>query len=217
MLYCYIPPPAAKPTEQVQVNYFCVKGAVRLAIFANSATKGTQDIVRAVAQLSARGRNVELLVAGHKDADFQQELSDIIRTHGISDRIKFVGFLPDPYSAMQTSDIVVVCSRSEAFGRVGVEAMLLCKPVVYPTTGGVSEYMVEGKTGYSYMPGNIEDLVDRLETLMDERSCWSEMGSFGRARALQLFSEDGYSGEVYRTLQSFRHRMDAKLTECQRV
>jgi uncharacterized protein YecA (UPF0149 family) len=64
--------------------------------------------------------------------------------------------------------------------------------------------MVEGKTGFSYTPGDIDGLVDRLERLIADPPLWSEMGSFGQSHAWKLFSKDNFSGEVYRTLQKLR-------------
>ncbi len=205
-LYCHIPPPPEAAT-QGRTGFFTIPGAIKLGIFSQIVpSKGQQDIVEAVGHLSARGHNVELVIAGAGPAEFRERLDQIIRQHGIADRVKFIGFHKDVYPVLRELDIAVICSRMEAFGRVGVEAMLFSKPAVYPNTGGVIEYMVEGKTGYSYTPGDTLGLADRLERLMADPSRWPEMGSFARQRALQLFSSDAFGGEVYRNLQALRRQ-----------
>jgi uncharacterized protein YecA (UPF0149 family) len=71
------------------------------------------------------------------------------------------------------------------------------------------EYMIEGQTGLSYTPGDIDGLVDRLERLIADPSRWSVMGSFGKIHASKMFSKDGFSGAVNRTLLKLRARGNA--------
>lgn len=204
VLYCHIPPPP-ETARRGLTGFFTIPGAIKLGIFSQIVpSKGQQDIVEAVGRLLARGRNMELLIVGAGPPEFRERLDQIIRQHGIPNRVKFTGFLKDVYPVMRELDIAVICSRMEAFGRVGVEAMLFGKPAIYPNTGGIIEYMVEGKTGYSYTPGDIPGLADRLERLIADQSRWAEMGHFARERALELFSSDGFSGEVYRSFQKLR-------------
>jgi FkbM family methyltransferase len=210
-LYC-LPRISEKPDETVgkHEQYFRDSNAVKLGIFATlHAPKGQEDILLAVAKLVRRERNVELLLAGPELPEYRRHLDEIVVRHRLSERVRFAGMLQDPYPAMRATDIVVICSRCEAFGRTGVEAMLLGKPVIYPNTGGMLEYMIEGQTGLSYTPGDIDGLVDRLERLIADPSRWSVMGSFGKIHASKMFSKDGFSGAVNRTLLKLRARGNA--------
>ena len=117
---------------------------------------------RAVAELCARGRNVELLVAGDGFPGYAKYLVNLSRTLGIDSRVKFPGHLTDPYPAMRASEIVAICSRREAFGRVGVEAMLF-------GTRHLSEY---GRGGGVYGRGD-------ERALLCTRRCFWPGGSIG--------------------------------------
>jgi glycosyltransferase involved in cell wall biosynthesis len=46
---------------------------------------------------------------------------------------------------MLAADIILVCSRNEAFGRVVVEGMKLGRPVVYTRSGGIPEYEIKAQ------------------------------------------------------------------------
>jgi FkbM family methyltransferase len=211
-LYCLPRAPNHQGVTSGQDDqYFHVPGAVKLGIFGTLVPqKGQEDILLAVADLTRRGRNVELLVAGYESSpEYRRHLADIVVRHQLSDHVRFAGMLPDPYPAMRAVDIVVVCSRCEAFGRTAVEAMLLGKPVIYSNTGGFLETMVEGQTGLSYTPGDIDGLVEQLERLIANPSQRRVMGDFGRARATKLFSKDAFSGEVNRALRKLRAQGDA--------
>lgn len=43
-------------------------------------------------------------------------------------------------------DVELVCSRSEAFGRVTIESMMSSNPVIGANTGGTKELIIEGLT-----------------------------------------------------------------------
>jgi glycosyltransferase involved in cell wall biosynthesis len=201
VLYPHIPSPA-EAAEPRPTGFFTIPGAVKLGIFSQIVpSKGQDDIVQAVALLSSRGRNVELVIAGGGLPEYRQHLIQLARDNGIERRVKFTGFLKDVYPVLRELDISVICSRMEAFGRVGVEAMLLRKPTVYPNTGGIIECMVEGKTGYSYTPGDVSGLADRLDRQIAEPSQWALIGRFAREHALNHFSKERFSGAAYSTLR----------------
>jgi len=200
VLYCHVEAPSE--IDPIGSRLFTIPDAVKLGIFSQIIpSKGQEDIVQAMAQLTARGRNLELAIVGGGLADYQARLTDLARQCGIEDRVKFTGFVKAVYPLLQDVDVAVICSRAEAFGRVGVEAMLLGKPTIYPNSGGITEYMIEGETGFSYQPGNVDQLVEVLDRLIGHRAQWPRMGSVARERALALFGKDQFSGEAYRTLQ----------------
>jgi FkbM family methyltransferase len=202
LLYGYIPPPEAKSGA---AGFFSIPGAIKIGMFSSiQPSKGQEDIVRAVAQLTSRGRNIELVIAGFGFPNYHQYLTGLCRELGLESRVKLIGFLEDVYPTMREADIVVVCSRAEAFGRINIEAMLLGKPSIYPNTGGPTEYMVDGKTGLSYTPGNVDELVERLEVLIADPGRRAEMGHAGLAHAPAFFTKDRFSGEAYRSLLQLR-------------
>lgn len=206
VLYCNVQVPAATDCD-VAPAFFRYSDAVKLGTFGwVRSTKRQEDIVRAVAQLTSLGKNVELVIAGGQMATYAAELVDLAKSLGIEQRIAMVGGLSDPFPAMRACDIVVASSRFEAFGRVGVEAMLLGKPVVYAMPGGMSEYMIDGETGLSYPAGDAERLALQLDRLVGDPELRRRMGNRGRARAIELFGKDRFSGYVYRAMQEIRAR-----------
>jgi len=178
--------------------------AIKLGIFGSLVqSNGQEDGVRAVAELLKRARNVDLLIAGYVDEpDYHARLLGLIEELGLKERVKIGGFLADLYPAMAATDIVLVCSRQEAFGRVAAEAMLLGRPVVYAATGGMLEYMEDGITGVSYRPGSVDELVRRIEELIDDPARAARIGVAAQVRAREKFTR--YGGGVFRILQKVR-------------
>ena len=112
-----IPPEAS---DGLPRDYFARRGALRLAIFASVIeSKGQEDALRRLAELVRRGHNVELLMAGFQpDPSYRARLDRLIEEQKLQPYVCISGFVADVYAAMRQADIVLVCSRHEAFGRV---------------------------------------------------------------------------------------------------
>ena len=206
VLYCHVDIPAHKLQEH-QTSPFRLQGAVKLGIFGQvRPTKGQQDVVSAVARLLSLEHHVELLIAGGGLPTHLEEIAALIRSMGIEKNVCVAGFMNNPYPAMQECDILLVASHMEAFGRAGVEAMLLGKPVVFSDAGGLSEFMIDGETGLSYSPGDVDGLVTQLKKLLADQGLWQKMGDRGREHALTLFSKDAFSGKAYQALRTLSAR-----------
>lgn len=182
------------------------KDSIKLGLFGSICEgKGQLEAVNAVIELLRRGRDVELLLAGFiADERYHARLQSLIETMDISDRVTIAGFLADPLPAMAASDIVLSCSRREAFGRSVVEAMLLERPVVYARTGGLVEYLEDRKTGLAYTPGKVDELVRCIEKIIDDRVGAVEIGKAAKRSAQQRFSRDAYGGAVFSLLKRLR-------------
>jgi glycosyltransferase involved in cell wall biosynthesis len=103
---------------------------------------------------------------------------------GVADRVRLTGGRPDPVGAFDAADLVLMCSREEAFGRVTVEAMKRGRCVVAAASGGGLELIEDGVTGALYRPGDAADLGARCAGLLaddDRRAALAEAG-WRRAR-----------------------------------
>jgi glycosyltransferase involved in cell wall biosynthesis len=169
-----------------------------------AASKGQADAIAALALLKERRLAAELTIVGAGYAEYVAELRRCVADLDLTKEVHFVDFLMNPFPLVSKSDIVLICSRREAFGRVAVEAMLLGKPVVYAAAGGVTEYMRDGETGLAYPPGDTIALADRIETLIRDAGLRMRMGAAAQAHARATFSRDGFTGKFYRKALELR-------------
>ena len=206
VLYCHVDIPAEKLRHD-QTSLFRSPDTIKLGIFGQvRLTKGQAEVIRATAKLLSLGHKVELLVAGGGLPGYMDEMAALIHSLGMEQSVNLAGFMANPYPAMQQCDILLVSSQMEAFGRSGVEAMLLGKPVVFAAAGGLSEFMRDGETGLSYAPGDVDALVLQLEKLLADPDRRRTLGDNGRAHALALFSKERFSGEAWRALRMLQER-----------
>ncbi len=88
--------------------------------------------------------------------------------------------------------ILVLPSRSEAMGRVLVEAMAAEKPRIGSRIDGIPTVINDGVDGYLVEPGNVADLAEKLDRLMRDPGLRRAMGLAGKARIPTEFAEDVY-------------------------
>jgi glycosyltransferase involved in cell wall biosynthesis len=161
------------------------------------AGKGQEDAVKAMAQLRRMSVPAELLLLGAaNDQQYYQRIVEIIERYDLTDCVHILGHSPNPAPLVNSADVLLMCSRREAFGRVSVEGMKLGKPVIGTCTGGTPELVEEGRTGYLYPPGDAEQLAARISHLYANPSLREEMGARARCWASKRFSQQQYGKEV---------------------
>lgn len=79
---------------------------------------------------------------------------------------------------------------SELLGLSLLEAMASGTPVVASRLGGLPEIVRDGETGFLVQPGNVEELRDRIATLLDNRELAERMGRAARESVLDRFTWD---------------------------
>ncbi len=117
----------------------------------------------------------------------------LARDLGLSDRVKFVGFIPDPLlvAYFKTCDVFCMPSveRAEQFGLVQLEAMYCGKPVVATRLGtGVEFVTLDGETGLLVPPKDPHALADALRTLLGNPALRMRLGTAGQRRVEEVFS-----------------------------
>ncbi len=134
--------------------------------------KGMDAVLHAVAKVP----QVTLLIIG--DGPERTTLEQQSRSLGITDRVKFVGWLPssdEVYLALRSAKLFVMNSLSEGGPRSALEAMACGVPVLATKVGVMPEVLLEGVTGV-FTSGEPEDLAKQIQTLLRSASL-QQMGT----------------------------------------
>ena len=115
--------------------------------------------------------------------------------------MEFIGYVDNIATIMNAADIILVCSRSEAFGRVPVEGMLAGKPVIGARSGAMPELVKDGFNGLLYETGNHQDLAEKIKYLLDHPDEAKRMGTNGFEWASKEFMIEKYASQVFDVLQ----------------
>lgn len=182
--YIYPSVSASTKVREVPVKqYFSTKKRLRIV---NLGTifeiKGQMDAVKAVRELIAQGyEDIELILAGRKESHhyYERLLAAINEVDVLRGRIRILEFIEQPLSILREADVVLVCSRYEAFGRVTAESMALKKPVIATRSGANLELVQDGVSGFLYNRGNYKELAEEIAKLYSDRSLLKKMGQAG--------------------------------------
>ena len=87
----------------------------------------------------------------------------------------------------RSSDVFALPSAAETFGIAAVEASACGLPVVASASGGLSDVVDDGVTGFTVPPGDVAALADRLRRLADDGALRRRLGRAARQRALQRY------------------------------
>ncbi len=127
-------------------------------------SKGQLDAVHAMEVLRFRGVNAELTLVGNaENVAYRDACLSYISEHGLSNHVRILDFHDDLAALRAETDIALVCSRSEAMGRVTVECMMAGCLVVGADAGATPELVRDGDTGLLYRAGDPGSLADCVE------------------------------------------------------
>ena len=170
------------PSEAVPAN-----GGKRPTVFLTAGRfsdyiKGGDLVYRAFTYLHRRVPDVFLVVVSNSPR-FADQLRELPAT-----AYKIVDWLPraEFLSMIAAADVVVLPSRYESFGLTAVKSMMLGKPVIANSVGGLQDIVHHGQTG-----------------LLNE----ARDGSFGLYRALRLFADrPGLAAEMGEAARTYAMR-----------
>jgi glycosyltransferase involved in cell wall biosynthesis len=158
--------------------------------------KRQEDAVRAVAGLRDQGVTVRLWLVGGGDRQYRAFLEKLVQENALTDQVTFFGQVDSALPYILQADLLLLCSRCEAFARVGVEALKLGKPVVGAGSGGTVEQIQDGVNGFLYPPGDHWELAAKIKYLCDHPGLAQRMGRQGQKWALNTFTPERYQREL---------------------
>lgn len=148
--------------------------------------KGLDSLLRAMANLARPDRHVRLLIVGDGSPDRERErLNGLSQTLGLDGSVQFLGSKPQnllPYF-YSSAEACILPSKYESFGLVGLEAMACGTPVIASNVGGLSFLFQHNKSGLLFSPGDEEELLEKIELVLEDDRLRQRLGRQGRERA----------------------------------
>lgn len=181
-------------------------GAVALAVVAQlTPWKGQDDAIRILAELIAGGKDAVLLIAGSAkfagagtqfdNAGFERRLHELTAELGVDRRVIFLGERSDVPAVLAATDVLLLPSWQEAFGRIAIEAMAMAVPVAATEVGGPAEIVRPGVDGLLLPPRQPQLWARQLAPLVESPALRLEYGRRGRERAA-AFGLEAHAGAV---------------------
>ena len=144
--------------------------------------KDLGTLIAAFARLKRSGLKLSIVGSGSTLG----ELRVLAAAYGLAGDCTFVPATGKVADQLRTIDIFVLPSRSEALSNALLEAMACgCCPVA-SRVGGNPELVRHGENGMLFEAGDVEQLSNILETLVDLRILREQLGAKARCTAEQF-------------------------------
>jgi len=140
--------------------------------------------IQAANKILNKRRDITFLIVGDGiDMDRIKSLCDI----NYSTNFIFTGQISNVESIINCFDIGVLATFTEGISNSIMEYMALSKPVIATEGGGTPELIINGTTGILVTMGNVEELADNIELLINNIALRRNMGVNGKKRIEEEF------------------------------
>ena len=166
--------------------------------------KGCDVFIEALAQMDD-GPWVARIVG---DGPQRPMLEALARERGLSDRVRFLGAIPDAARLFGALDLFALSSRSEGTPMVLLEAMGAGVPVVATAVGGVPNVVEDGVSGWIVPPEAPEQLARAMSEAVIDADARSRHATGGRQQIRRKYDFDSWilrHDAVYRSALDLRH------------
>jgi glycosyltransferase involved in cell wall biosynthesis len=193
----YSPPIAARKVATIELGVEpppvaandAADGKLRaLVLGRKDPEKGCETAIRAVAALRDEDVDVQLRMVGPALAGYAETLWYLARDLGVLERVELVEYTPDPTPHFEWSNVVLVPSYGEAFGRVTVEALKSGRPVIGARAGATVDLVAEGCNGLLVTPGDANELASALRRCAREPELVDKMSTNAVAATADRFT-----------------------------
>jgi teichuronic acid biosynthesis glycosyltransferase TuaC len=147
--------------------------------------KGHELLLRALAAVLPRYPQISCEIIG--DGPEHHHLARLASDCNIADKVRFLGSQSRKQvaEAMRRCVLFALPSQYEGLGCVYLEAMSTEKPVIGCRGQGIDEIVRHGSNGWLVDPGNLQELVAALSTLLQNLQLRRQIGEAARRTVLQ--------------------------------
>ncbi|CAN6959970.1 Glycosyl transferase family 1 domain-containing protein [Psychrobacter okhotskensis] len=154
--------------------------------------KGIFDLIESFEIVHSRHPQAALLIVGSDE----ENILPFIQNHALYNKsIFYHEATPQPQDFMAMADVLCLPSYREGFGTVIIEASACGTPSIGSRIYGLSDAIEDGKSGYLFTVGSVEDLAEKMIFSIENTKKLQEVSKYGMQRVQEEFS-DGLSSEL---------------------
>jgi glycosyltransferase involved in cell wall biosynthesis len=158
--------------------------------------KGHDFLLRGFAQFIKHLPDADAGVVIIGDGPKKEELEKLTKELNITERVRFTGFLQNPYPNMAISDVIAMTSTNEGISNALLEGMYLKNVPVSTFAGGTEELINNEINGFLLDYGDESALSAILLKLYQDDKRRREISANARKTVIQKFSISSMAKEV---------------------
>ena len=140
--------------------------------------KGQQTLIDTARRIAERYPTIHFVLVGEgRDGDSLRELAADLTN------VSFTGWVENVGDYLAAFDLFVLPSLREGLGSILLDAMQFGLPVVASAVGGITDIVVDGKTGVLVPPADSDALTTAVLRLFQDGTLRNAMSQAARARA----------------------------------
>jgi glycosyltransferase involved in cell wall biosynthesis len=162
--------------------------------------KGVSDLVPAFVTAANQSPGIQLILVGPDEGDYGAQL--IAAAGPLHSTVHLVGSVVDPESYLAAGDVFCLPSYREGFGVSVIEAAACGLPAIVSNIYGLTDAVVDQRTGLFHQPGDVAGIAECLVTLAESADLRRTLGDAARKRVVESFSAQRVTGallEIYRS------------------
>lgn len=160
--------------------------------------KNHEVIIEAISLIN--NPKIKYIICGIGDRlDF---LTNLAIKCGVKDRVSFIGLRYDIPELLQATDIFAHPSKREGLGMAPLEAMASGLPILTSNIQGIKDYSVDGVTGFSLDPNDINGFSLAIKKLSDDRELRRKIGK-NNVQAVQKWGVENSTIQLKNIITEF--------------
>ncbi len=162
--------------------------------------KNHEGLLKIFKKVYASFPSVKMLLVGSGPLEHKIRMS--IDKLGLSGRVLLLGRRTDVFDLMQVSNLMLLPSHFEGFGRVAIEAGATGLPLVASDVSGLNEAAENGRGAILHASYDVEGMSESVLSLLRDASAAVQIGQAGLQRVEERFSLDIATDSLYDTYSS---------------
>lgn len=135
--------------------------------------KNHRIIIEALHKLN--NPNIIYLLVGQ--GELYSEYKNLINQYNLAKNIKMLGYRKDTDLLLKCSNVIIHPSKREGLGLAPLEGMASGLPLIGSYLGGMKDFVVNDVTGISIDPYNLDDMVNAINTLFNNKDLCIKYGN----------------------------------------
>jgi glycosyltransferase involved in cell wall biosynthesis len=150
--------------------------------------KALDVFIRASAQLLRESPDLRVILSG--DGPLKDELTELVHSLGVQDRLLMLGYRSDVPDVLAALDVAVQSSAFEGSPLAVMEFMESARPIVATRVGGVPDLIEDGVHGLLVDAGDEAGLATAIRRMLADPEGARRMGEAARERRRHEFTVD---------------------------
>ncbi|MBK6859803.1 MAG: N-acetyl-alpha-D-glucosaminyl L-malate synthase BshA [Saprospiraceae bacterium] len=174
-----------KPNPELRLKFAFENEKILMHVSNFRKVKRVEDVL-AVFKMVNQQLPSKLVLIG--DGPERPRMEMLSREWGISHEVCFLGKQDNVEELLAISDLFLLPSEHESFGLAALEAMACEVPIIASNIGGLTEVILQGKTGYACPVADVAEMSDKAIYILSDpdRHAAFRLAAFNRAKDFDI-------------------------------